>query len=63
MVVAEDCVEPLDEIDRDGWVWRLRYFGSSLRLYVGTRSAAWLRMDLISCLHKKIPSPIILPRV
>jgi hypothetical protein len=46
IVVAEDCLQPLDHIDKDGWVWRLRYFGSSLRLYVGTRSATWLRMNL-----------------
>jgi hypothetical protein len=46
IVVAEDCLQPLDHIDKDWWVWRLRYFGSSLRLYVGTRSATWLRMNL-----------------
>jgi len=34
VVVAKDRLQPLDQIDKDGWDWRFRYFGSSLRLYV-----------------------------
>lgn len=43
-----------------GWLWRLRYFGSSLRLYVGTGSAICLRItSLASCIFQIHPRSML----